>query len=357
MSSKNEENIGASLESYIRALPKAEIHLHLEGSIRPERFLGLSRKYQTEYQDFSPKELEKTLFTYDDFWDFLRTFKVVSQHLREPEDYIDLVNDLHEYLVRHNIRYSEVFFAPSIPAKLGFDSGNIIAAILSKGKEIEKQGGIQLRWIFDCVRQFGVESARQTAQLAVENSGKGVVALGLGGDETVPLARELEEVFSWARAHQLHIHVHAGEIGGPSSVWDAVQILGADRIGHGIQAARDQKLIEYLKNHTVALDVCLTSNAKTKAWTPVAQNPFWLLFKRGVPVTLNTDDPGLFGTDLGEEYRIACQYFDLSRSDLAYISMQGVRSSFLPHQERMALMQDFQDNIYQINKKYNLESN
>jgi adenosine deaminase len=356
MSSTNEEKIKASLGAYIRALPKAEIHLHLEGSIHPERFLSLSRKYQTEYQNLSPKELEETLFKYDNFWDFLGTFKVVSQHLREPQDYIDLVNDLHKYLVRQNIRYSEVFFAPSVPAKLGFDVGDIIAAILSQGREVEKQGEVQLRWIFDCVRQFGIESAQQTAQLAVENAEEGVVALGLGGDEMVSPTQEFEEIFSWARAHQLHIHVHAGEIGGPSSVWDAVQVLGADRIGHGIQAARDPKLIEYLKNHTIALDVCLTSNAKTKAWTPVAQNPFGLLFKRGVPVTLSTDDPGLFSTDLEEEYRIACRYFDLSKSDLAYISMQGVRSSFLPYQDRMTLMQDFQDTIHQINQSCNSEA-
>ena len=332
-----------SPEAYIHALPKAEIHLHLEGSVAPRRFLKLSRKYQTEYATLSPRQLKETLFQYDDFWDFLGTYKVVCQHLREPRDYVDLVTDLGEYLVRQNIRYAELFLAPSVPEKLGFDTRDIVEAALGQAIEIHKAGGPQLRWIFDCVRQFGPEAARQTAQLALDYADQGVVGLGLAGDETAVPAEQFTDVFAWARAHALYIHVHAGEVGDPSHMWDAIRVLGANRIGHGIQAARDQELMQYLKDHAIALDVCLTSNARTGAWTPVSQNPFWLLFKRGVPVTLNTDDPGLFDTDLENEYRIACRHFDLTWSDLDYIAIQGVRSSFLPHQERMELMQEVRE--------------
>ena len=203
-------------------------------------------------------------------------------------------------------------------------------------------------WIFDCVRQFGPEAAQETAELALEFRGEGVVGLGLAGDETAADSREFEDVFAFARAHELYVHVHAGEIGEPQSVWDAIKILGANRIGHGIQAARDQVLMSYLKDHAIGLDICLTSNARTGAWTPISKNPFWLLYKRGVPVTLSTDDPGLFDTTLLQEYAQAIKYFELAESDLAYIALQSVRSSFLPHTERMKLMQEFQNSIHEL---------
>ncbi len=162
----------------------------------------------------------------------------------------------------------------------------------------EQERGLKIRWIFDCVRQWGAEAASQTAELAAQYKSRGVVAIGLGGDEnSLPMA-EYQQVFLRAKANGLFVHVHAGEVGGPEQVWDAVRLLGANRIGHGIQAARDPRLMEYLRDHTIALDVCLTSNLRTKAWTPISSHPLKLLFKRGVPVTLGTDDPGLFEASL-----------------------------------------------------------
>ena len=222
----------------------------------------------------------------------------------------------------------------------------ILEAALAAGREVANELSIKLRWIFDCVRQFGLEPARETAEQAAEYQKQGVVGLGLAGDETAVESREFDETFGWARAHGLYVHVHAGEIGGPQQVWDAVKILGADRIGHGIQAACDHQLMSYLKDHAIGLDICLTSNARTGAWKPLSRNPFHLLYKRGVPVTLNTDDPGLFDTSLEQEYVKAIRFFELGKSDLFHIILQGVRSSFLSHQKRMQLMTEFQDAIH-----------
>ncbi len=336
------------MDSLIRAFPKAELHLHLEGSISAQRFRKLSRKYQTEFSGLSPAEIRSQLFSYSDFWDFLQSYRVICEHLREPRDYVALVHDLGPYFESQNIRYAEILMAPSIPARFGFDVGKILKATTAAAKKVADKLSIEIRWIFDCVRQFGPQAAQETAELALEFRGQGVVGLGLAGDETAVDSREFEDVFAFARAHELYVHVHAGEIGGPQSVWDAIKILGANRIGHGIQAARDPVLMAYLKDHAIGLDICLTSNARTGAWGPISKNPFRLLYKRGVPVTLSTDDPGLFETTLVQEYAHAINYFELADSDLAHIALQSVRSSFLPHPERMKLMQKFQNSIHEL---------
>lgn len=333
---------------FIEKLPKAELHLHLEGSITPGRFLALSGKYGSEQKDWNEEQVSSELFQYADFAEFLDVYKSVCGLLREPPDYQALLLDLEGYLASQNIRYAEVIYTPSIPWKYERDGEAVLEALLKTSAAIEARGRVQLRWILDCVRQFGAEAARRTAELAARFTGRGVTAIGLGGDENSLPMSEYEEVFTWARANSLHIHAHAGEIGEPLQVWEALKLLGANRIGHGIQAARDPQLMDYLRDHAIGLDVCLTSNARTGAWTPGPDNPFWLLHKRGVPVTLNTDDPGLFSTTLNEEYRKASDWFGLDEHDLAYIAMQGIRSSFLPHDEKMQLMQQFQDEIHAL---------
>lgn len=337
-------------EDYIRRLPKAELHVHLEGSITPLIFRQLSRKYQTEYQELSLQRIVRQLFCYPDFDGFLKTFKVVCEHLREPADSLRVLDALVESFLAQNIRYAEIIYAPSIPRRLERDGEEILAALLERSEEIESSQELKIRWILDCVRQWGGEEAQWTAELAHKFQSRGVVALGLGGDENSVPMEEYREVFSWARAHQLYAHVHAGEVGEVDQVWSAVRVFGANRIGHGIQAARDPRLMGYLREHAIGLDVCLTSNVKTQVWTGISSHPFQLLFKRGVPVTLNTDDPGLFQTSLTAEYMKAARFFGLALGDIHRLVLQGVRSSFLPHEEKMVLMQQFQDEIHRLTR-------
>jgi adenosine deaminase len=268
--------------------------------------------------------------------------------LREPKDYILVLDVLADYCRREQIRYAEVITSPAIPWSGGRDGEAVMVALLDRTAEIESEGQLRIRWILDCVRQFGEESARQTAELAVRYQDRGIVGIGLGGDENSLPMKEYEQVFHWAKANGLHVHVHAGEVGGPDQVWDAVTVLGANRIGHGIQAARDTRLMEYLRQHAVALDICLTSNLKTRAWAPISSHPFGLLWKRGVPITLNTDDPGVFGISLTDEYLKAAKYFALEREDLHRIALQGIQAAFLPASEKARLMQLVQDEIHRI---------
>jgi len=338
---------------YIRRLPKAELHLHLEGSATGQVLHTLARKYKTDYQELTPEQIAASMFRFDDFRGFLNCYRTICAHLREPEDYVLILDSLADYCRKENIRYAEVITSPAIPWSDGRDGEAIMVALLERSAEIEAErpateGQLSIRWILDCVRQFGEESARRTAELAVEYRDRGIVGIGLGGDENSLGMKEYEKVFHWAKAHGLFIHAHAGEVGGPEQVWDAVTVLGANRIGHGIQAARDTRLMEYLRNHAVPLDICLTSNLKTRAWAPISSHPFGLLWKRGVPITLNTDDPGVFETTLTSEYLKAAKYFLLEREDLHRIALQGVQAAFLPASEKGRLMQVFQDEIHRM---------
>lgn len=340
--------MNSEVRDYVRRLPKAELHLHLEGSITASSLSTLARKYGTELDGISPEKLLEQTFRYEDFCGFLDTFKLVCQHLRKPEDYLLIFDDLCSRLADQNILYAEIFFTPSIPWKWGRDGREILSALTERSAICEAKHGVIVRWILDCVRQFDIRMSERSAELAAEFRSLGVIGVGVGGDESCRPLRDFEEVFSWARAHELFVHAHAGEIGEPSQVWDALQILGADRIGHGIQAARDSKLMRYLREHAIGLDICLTSNAKTKAWPVLANHPFKLLMKRGVPVTLNTDDPGLFETTLSQEYEKAVELFELSEGDLQYLSLQGIRSSFLSSEKKMQLMQLFNGKIQDL---------
>ena len=331
-------------ERYVRSLPKAELHLHLEGSVGPERLRALACKYGTEYASLSVAALTEKLYRYRSLHEFLGAFKVVCQHLRDREDYAAILEDLAESLLRQGVFYAEIIYSPSIPWIWGRDGRTILEHLLETGSRFEERG-LVIRWVLDCVRQFGVEAAWRTARLAAEHRAGGVVALGMGGDElSLPLT-EYRDVFLWAKANEVYAHVHAGEVGEPDQVWSALKDLGANRIGHGVQAARDPRLIEYLREHAVGLDVCLTSNLRTRAWAPLSQHPFPLLYRRGVPVTLNTDDPGLFRTSLTQEYLKASRVFGLTAQDLQRITLQAVRCSFLPHEAKMAHMQRIQDQM------------
>jgi adenosine deaminase len=337
-------------QDLIHQLPKSELHLHLEGSTSLERFLYFGKIYRTGIASLSLSEIRQAHFEFRNFHHFLDSYGLICRHLRCPEDYVEVLKDLETYLIQQNILYCEVIYTPSIPWKFGSDGREVLLVLLDEAKSFEEKTGRRIRWILDNVRQWGIESAERTVQLANDFRENGVVGVGLGGDEnSVPL-KDFSEIFGWAKANQLFVHIHAGEIGGPEEVWEALQIAGANRIGHGIQSSRDPKLITYLKEHAIGLDICLTSNLKTKAWPLLSDHPFQMLYRRGVPVTLNTDDPGMFETTLCQEYQKAVKAYDLTLEDIQHLILQAVRSAFLPHEDKMSLMQTFQKQFQSITK-------
>jgi aminodeoxyfutalosine deaminase len=303
------------MDDFLAEMPKAELHLHLEGSVEPETL--------HELDPATPVEQFRAIYSYDDFDAFLRAFGAIGKRLRTPADYGHITRRLLERLAAQNVRYAEIIVAAGVVLWKGQEFAPIFEAI----RETAEGSPVEVRWILDAVRQFGVEPARRVAELAAERIGQGVVAFGIGGSEERGPAEWFTEVFAFAREAGLHLTAHAGESMGSESVWAALE-LGAERIGHGIAAARDARLMEELRARDIPLEICITSNLVTGVVKRLEDHPVRRLFEAGVPITLATDDPAMFGCTLTGEYRLTAGRFGFSEAELRGIAENGFRYAF-----------------------------
>jgi adenosine deaminase/aminodeoxyfutalosine deaminase len=303
------------MDDFLLQLPKAELHLHLEGSIEPETL--------HELDPATPVEEFRALYRYDDFDAFLRAFGAVGKRLRTPRDYGLITRRLLERLAAQNVRYAEIIVAAGVVLWKGQEFEPVFDAV----REAAAGSPVEVRWIFDAVRQFGVEHAMAVAKLAAERMDRQVVAFGIGGSEARGPAEWFTEVFAFAKSAGLHLTAHAGESMGPESVWAALR-LGAERIGHGIAAVRDDELMRHLRDHDIPLEICLTSNLVTGVVERLEDHPLRRLFDAGVPITLSTDDPAMFACTLVGEYQLAAQQFGFSQPELRKIAENGWRYRF-----------------------------
>src|SRR5215471_17882783 len=284
------------MDDFLWQLPKAELHLHLEGSVEPETL--------HELDPGTSLEECRAIYSYPDFDAFLKAFGAVGKRLRTPEDYALVTRRLLERLAEQNVRYAEITLAAGVVLWKGQEFAPIYEAVA----EAACGSPVRVRWILDAVRQFGIEPALRVAELAAERLGRGVVAYGIGGSEERGPAEWFTEVFAFAKRCGLRLTAHAGETMGPESVWAALK-LGAERIGHGIAATRDPELMRYLRGHDIPLEVCITSNLITGAVKRLEEHPVRRLFDAGVPIVLNSDDPAMFACTLTDEYRLAWRAF------------------------------------------------
>ncbi len=329
----------------IREWPKAELHLHLEGSIEPETVVELAARHG---EDVSREDVASR-YRYHDFRGFLEAFKWVTSLLRAPQDYALVAERLAENLRIQNVVYAEITLSAGVMLWRRQDVAANFAAVRAAA-ERAANGALRLQWIMDATRQFGPEKAMEVARCAAEHAGAGVVAFGMGGDELALAAADFRGVYDYARAHGLHALVHAGEVGGPDAVRQAVEVLGAERIGHGIAAAQDPGVMQLLSEKRIPLEVCPTSNLRTGALGRVCGNPLAGLpehpvadlYFAGVPVTLATDDPAMFETNLTQEYE-AAEMAGLESADLIRVNEQGFESAFLPEAEIRALVARFHE--------------
>jgi adenosine deaminase/aminodeoxyfutalosine deaminase len=300
------------MADFIHALPKAELHLHLEGSIEPETLheLDPSRSYEGLYQ-------------YENFEAFLKTFGIVGKLLRGPQDYALITRRLLEKLHAQNVKYAEIIVAAGVVLWKEQEFAPIFDAIRAAAKE----SPVRVRWILDAVRQFGTEHVMRVAQLAAERQDQDVVAFGIGGSEERGPAELFTDAFVFARKEGLHVVAHAGESVGPESIWAALE-LGAERIGHGIAAARDEKLMAHLMERDIPLEICITSNLVTGVVRSLEEHPVRRLYEAGVPITLNTDDPAMFRCTLEGEYRLAMERFGFTEEELRRVAENGFRYAF-----------------------------
>jgi aminodeoxyfutalosine deaminase len=304
------------MADFILDLPKAELHLHLEGAVEPETL--------HELDPASSLDECRAIYSYSDFDAFLKAFGAVGKRLRSPEAYALATRRLLEKLAAQNVQYAEIIVAAGVVLWKGQDFAPIFDAIADAAAGTP----VQVRWILDAVRQFGVEPAMAVAQLAAERVDRGVVAFGIGGSEERGPADWFTDVFAYARRAGLHLTAHAGESMGPESVWAALR-LGAERIGHGIAAVRDPALVTHLREKQIPLEISITSNLVTGVVKRLKDHPVRKLFDAGVPIVLNTDDPAMFRCSLVEEYRLAQRAFGFTNTELDGLAKNAFRFRFI----------------------------
>jgi adenosine deaminase/aminodeoxyfutalosine deaminase len=296
-------------------LPRAELHLHLDGSVEPETLLEIDPSLTRE------EIAAHTVYT--DFAGFLKSFVWVNQRLRTPEDYARVGRRLFERLESEGVSYAEVILSVGVVLWKEQDLDAIYKALAREAARTP----VTVRWIFDAIRQFGAETAKPVFDLAAERVGEGVVAIGLGGDEVRGPAGLFGDLFREARDRGLRLTCHAGETAGPRSVWEALQI-GSERIGHGIRAIEDPALVTHLAAKQIPLEVCITSNLRTGAVASLAEHPVRRLYDAGVPIILNSDDPALFGCTLTSEYELAAREFGFTEDELDGLTRNAFRYAF-----------------------------
>jgi aminodeoxyfutalosine deaminase len=320
----------APFSERIASLPKAELHLHLEGSIRPAIACELAERHGMALTE---QEVRRR-YAYTNFAGFLDAFKSVTSFLREPADFARVATDLAEQLLAQNVVYAEVTLSVGIMFLRQQRPEANFEAILAATEPFERRG-LRLNWIFDAVRQFGAEAAMRVVEVAKQCNSPRIVAFGIGGDELSLPTSEFRRVYQRASEAGLKRLMHAGEVGGPEKIREAIELLNVQRIGHGIAAIHDQTLIDLLEERNIPLEVCPGSNLRTGALgvqrgnplATIAEHPLPELLRRGAPVTLSTDDPAMFHTSLTDEYRHA-HTMGLTEEELVALVESSFRHAF-----------------------------
>lgn len=334
----------------LRQLPKAELHCHLDGSVRPETLVDLAREHRVQLPRQTPEELAEYMRVDDarDLEDYLRRFDVTISVLQSEEALERVAYELAEDAAEDGVRYIEVRNAPLLNVVQGLTLVQAVEAPLRGLRKAENDFGITARFIVCGLRQFPPESSLEMARLAVEFKNEGVVGFDLAGGEKGNSASRHAEAFRYARENNLAVTVHAGEGDGAESVREAVHDCGANRIGHGTRLIEDPDLTQYVNDRRIALEVCLTSNVQTRVADSYATHPFREYFDRGLNVTLNTDNRLMSATTLTDEYIYAAEHLGFTVEELAGIALNGFESAFLPWEDRLVLIEDASDKIEEL---------
>ena len=321
---------------FVRQLPKAELHLHLEGAVDPATLLELRRNHG----DTATMAETESLYRYSDFPSFLMAFKEVSAHLRGPDDYELATYRLMQRLKEENVLHAEVYVAVGVCLYRKQDFPAIFEGLERGRSRGARDFGVSLLWVFDATRHFGVEEAQKVFELAVRYKSHHVIGVGIGGDEQKAPPELFRGVYAYAEDHGLRLTAHAGETGPAESVWGALN-LHAERIGHAFTAAQDSDLIEEIAYRQIPLEICITSNLRTGVCKAASEHPVKNYFDQGIMVTLNTDDPSLFGTSLAREYQFAQQTYGFTDEHLRELARNSFEASFLPAEKKLELLSLF----------------
>ncbi|MEV6672501.1 adenosine deaminase [Streptomyces sp. NPDC051162] len=324
------------LDPFIAGLPKAELHVHHVGSASPRIVAELAARHPDSPVPTDPEALAD-FFTFRDFAHFIQVYLSVVDLIRDAEDVRLLTYEVARDMARQNIRYAELTVTPYSSTRRGIPDAAFVEAIEDARKAAEAELGVILRWCFDIPGEAGLEAAEETARIACDLKPEGLVSFGLGGPEIGVPRPQFKPYFDRAIAAGLHSVPHAGETTGPQTIWDALVDLRAERIGHGTSAPQDPRLLAHLAEHRIPLEVCPTSNLATRAVTDLERHPIKEMFAAGVLVTVNSDDPPMFGTDLNREYGVAARLLDLDARGVAELAKNAVEASFMDPAGKAAL--------------------
>lgn len=331
-------NLPVAARQWIERLPKAEIHLHFEGTAQAGLILRLARKYG--YEPIQTRADAEWALYFSKPREFFEQFLRVSSLFREPEDFYWAARDLGGQFRSQNIRYAEITIAPRKFILSGVPYPELMDAICRGLDETWAGEGNRYRFVIDIVRDLGPEAGMETMRIVEANPGFGVAGVGLGGGENFP-PEASAQVFEYAASLGLRKTAHAGEGRGPASIWGAIEHLNPERIDHGTRAREDARLVDYLAERQIPLNLCPTSNVMLGVSPSIEEHPFREYLDRGIPVNLGTDDPAFFKTTLGEEYARVVELQGVPLQRLPEIAANALRASFLPDGEKTALLEAF----------------
>ncbi len=331
------------LDAFIAGLPKAELHVHHVGSASPRIVAELAARHEAETPVPADAGALADYFTFTDFAHFVEVYLSVVDLIRDPRDVWTLTYEIARELAAQNVRYAELTLTPYSSVVRGIAAEAYCEAVEDARNRAAADFGVALRWCFDIPGEAGLPAADVTLEVALRQRPEGLVSFGLGGPEIGVPREPFAPHFAKARSAGLYSVPHAGESTGPQTIWDAIRHLGATRIGHGISAAGDPELLEYLATHGIGLEVCPTSNVCTRSVPSLAEHPLPALVAAGVPVTINSDDPPMFSTTLNHEYAVAAELLGLDAPGVADLARAAVRASFLDDTGKTALLAEIDD--------------
>ena len=329
------------LDGFLARMPKAELHIHLEGSVRPATLLALAARNGIALPFADEAEL-RDFYRFRDFDHFLAVYDLICDTIHTPDDLTLMTYELGASAAKQQIRYMEVTFTTCGRLRRGLSLDDQLAGVRAGAAQAEREFGVRMQFIPDVVAENTVEEAWMLARWAVAQQGNGVCGLGLAGREVGRDAAALAPVFTYVRDAGLSRTLHAGEMVGPESIWDALTTLHADRIGHGVRVIEDPKLLELLYAMQVPLEICPTSNVRLGLYPDIAAHPVATLWRAGLFLTVNTDDPPMFNTTLTDEYRALAAVHGFAADEIKRLSLNAVRAAFLPAAEKQAMLEAFE---------------
>lgn len=347
---QHSKTIQKKLYDFIKLMPKAELHVHLEGSIKPETLLLLAKKNKINLPVKTKSELIN-FFKFKSFPHFVEIFTLITSSIKTADDYELISYQFGCECARQNIIYAEINISIATGCKLTGLSWQEILNGLNRGRaRAQKEFGVNYGWILDILRDEP-ETQALALEAILNSQDNNIVAIGLSGQENIFKSDKFIKTFEIVNQNKIGTVAHAGEISGPDSIWDVINKIHPNRIGHGVRCIEDPKLVDFIKQKQIPLEICPTSNLCLEIFKDFKSHPLKKLWDAGLFLTINSDDPALFNTDLTNEYKMLVDHFDFEIDDLEKISLNGLRASFLPDDKKQELIGVFKAEFKKLREK------